>query len=77
MGTARDQAYAIAVAVQAEAVAVVFDLMKPVGAGGDGGGLGGEAEINTLEHAAKIGRAGRLRTGTGKPDRQLWTARLL
>src|SRR5215470_6682942 len=40
-------------------IAIVLDLMEPVGADRDVGGLGREAELKHLEHAPKIGRRGR------------------
>ena len=47
-----DQADAVAVPLQPEPVAVLFDLMEPVGAVWDGGGFGGEAELKRAEHTA-------------------------
>src|SRR6516165_3351757 len=52
---AGDQADAVAITLQAQPVAVVFDLVKPVRAGGDAGRPGGDAE---LEHAPEIGIRG-------------------
>jgi hypothetical protein len=57
----RDQPDAAAVALQAEAAAVVLDLVEPVGAKRDAGGLGRDAEIEGLKHAGKIGISGRFR----------------
>lgn len=55
-----DQAQAVAIALQAEAVAVVFHLMEPVGAGGDGSRFRGEAEIKLVKHVVEIGISGRV-----------------
>jgi hypothetical protein len=46
-----DQAHAVAVALQPEAVAVIFHLVEPITAGGNSGRSGGDAKI---KHAAKI-----------------------
>jgi hypothetical protein len=43
--TPGDQAHAVAVALQREAVTVILDLVEPVSAGRDGGGFGGEAKL--------------------------------
>jgi hypothetical protein len=57
-----------AVALQPEAIAVVLDLVEPVGAGGDDLRAGGDAE---LEHASEIVRGGVLNStvrGRLKPE---------
>lgn len=59
----------VAVALQAETVGVVLDLVEPIGAGGDCGGFGGEAEIKELEHAAEIGISDRDWQSTTRPQR--------
>ena len=45
-----DQAHLVAVALQPQPVAVVFDLVEPVRTGGDDGGFGGEAEFEGAGH---------------------------
>ena len=51
-----EQAHALAVALDDQAVAVVFDLVQPVVTGGDLGPTGRDAGLeNVLTHGAKIG----------------------
>jgi len=52
---ARDQAHAVAVALQPEAIAVILDLVEPVGAVRNADGLGRDAELKRLKHGQKIG----------------------
>jgi hypothetical protein len=57
VATSRDQAHAVAVALQPEPVAVVIlDFMQPVRAGGNAGRSRGDTEIEGLKLAAKIRR---------------------
>ena len=49
----------VAVALQPKPVPVVLHFVKPVRADRDNGGLGGDAEIKRLKHAAEIGARGR------------------
>jgi hypothetical protein len=53
IAAARDQAYAIGVALQADAIAVVLDLVEPVSAGRDLGPGRGDAELD-LSRKIKI-----------------------
>jgi hypothetical protein len=54
VAAARDQPDAVAVALKAEAVAVVLHFVQPVGAVRDAGRFGGQAEIKGLKHPAEI-----------------------
>lgn len=46
-----DQAHPVAVALKAQAVAVVFYFVEPIRAGGDARRSGREAKIKSLKHA--------------------------
>jgi hypothetical protein len=48
------QAHTLAIALQPEAIAVVFDLVEPIRAGRDAGRSGGDAELKGLKHGPKI-----------------------
>jgi hypothetical protein len=50
-----DQAHAVAVALDAEAIAFVLDLAESVRAARNDGGLGGDAELKRLKHGPKTG----------------------
>ena len=63
VAAARDQAHAVAVALQAEAVAVVFDLVKPHRGGRDGVADRGQAELD-------FGRAELYRHSDRPPQRE-------
>ena len=54
VAAAGDQAHAVATALQAETIAVVLHLMKPLRAGRDAAGLGGQTELKGFKHAANI-----------------------
>jgi len=53
VATARDQTHAVAIPLDAQAVAVVLDLVQPVRAIRDAGRSGGKAEIEVAEHLVK------------------------
>jgi hypothetical protein len=55
--TAGDQPHAVAVALQPDAVAVIFDFVKPPRTGGNLCTLDRKAELKRLKHASKIGGA--------------------
>jgi hypothetical protein len=50
-----NQPHAIANALKAQAVAVILDLMKPIGSGRDAGGFDWKAEIKGLNISQRIG----------------------
>ena len=58
VSAASDQPDAIAVALCAEAKAVLLDLVKPLRAGGNHSSRDRDAELKRLKHAAKIGICG-------------------
>jgi len=73
VATARDQAHAVAVALQPKAVAVVFDFVEPVRADRDAGGFGREAEVEGAHGLCpedKSGRCGfRVQSASAPPVR--------
>jgi hypothetical protein len=58
VSAARDQPHAVAIALNAQAKAIVFYLAKPLRAGRDLGARGRDAELKGFEHGFDIGRPG-------------------
>jgi hypothetical protein len=54
VASARDQAHAVSIALQAEAVAIVFYFMKPIEAVRDRNALRRQAELKGMRHRAQI-----------------------
>src|SRR5438445_3422588 len=69
IAVAADQAHARAVALDAQAVTVIFYFVQPVRAVRNTDGLGGKAKIKRLKHAAKIGSSGAFCEGGTAPER--------
>jgi hypothetical protein len=55
VSAARDQTHAIAVALDPQAVAVIFDLVEPIRAVGDFCTSGRNAKLKRLKHAPQMG----------------------
>src|SRR6516164_6805158 len=54
IAAARDQPHPIPVALDTDAEAVMFDFVRPLGAGRNLGCIGRQAELKRLKHARKI-----------------------